>query len=120
VRGIKGLLASWQRVKESVDTLSGAALSIFPQYMYALRNNTGRGRLTPVTLYSFHTIVTRYCSTGTHMFLSSLHLHSTRAGNGHGLIRKYDLNMCRQCFREKASDIGFVKVSKSYEEWNLR
>ncbi|TVY57447.1 40S ribosomal protein S29, partial [Lachnellula cervina] len=27
-----------------------------------------------------------------------------------GLIRKYGLNICRQCFREKASDIGFVKV----------
>jgi len=31
-------------------------------------------------------------------------------GNGHGLIRKYDLMMCRQCFREKATDIGFLKV----------
>lgn len=28
-----------------------------------------------------------------------------------GLIRKYDLNLCRQCFREKAKDIGFNKVS---------
>ncbi|KAF9881278.1 40S ribosomal protein S29 [Colletotrichum karsti] len=27
-----------------------------------------------------------------------------------GLIRKYDLNLCRQCFREKAKDIGFTKV----------
>ncbi|KAL1871310.1 hypothetical protein VTK73DRAFT_2106 [Phialemonium thermophilum] len=26
-----------------------------------------------------------------------------------GLIRKYGLDICRQCFREKASDIGFVK-----------
>lgn len=26
-----------------------------------------------------------------------------------GLIRKYGLNMCRQCFREYAKDIGFVK-----------
>ncbi|KAI2631789.1 ribosomal protein S14 [Xylaria nigripes] len=26
-----------------------------------------------------------------------------------GLIRKYGLNLCRQCFREKASDVGFVK-----------
>ncbi|MBM6388209.1 MAG: hypothetical protein JSY10_30715, partial [Paenibacillus sp.] len=24
-----------------------------------------------------------------------------------GLIRKYNLNICRQCFREYASDIGF-------------
>ncbi|KFH47588.1 40S ribosomal protein-like protein [Hapsidospora chrysogenum ATCC 11550] len=29
-----------------------------------------------------------------------------------GLIRKYDLNLCRQCFREKAKDIGFNKVRK--------
>ncbi|KAH6875430.1 40S ribosomal protein [Alternaria rosae] len=27
-----------------------------------------------------------------------------------GLIRKYGLNICRQCFREKSSDIGFVKI----------
>ena len=28
-----------------------------------------------------------------------------------GLIRKYGLNLCRRCFQEKASDIGFVKVT---------
>ena len=28
----------------------------------------------------------------------------------HGLIRKYALNMCRQCFREYANDIGFKKL----------
>ncbi|KAF6008247.1 40S ribosomal protein S29 [Brettanomyces bruxellensis] len=27
-----------------------------------------------------------------------------------GLIRKYGLNICRQCFREKADDIGFHKL----------
>lgn len=26
-----------------------------------------------------------------------------------GLIRKYGLDMCRQCFREKAKDVGFNK-----------
>ncbi|CAK3806439.1 40S ribosomal S29 [Lecanosticta acicola] len=26
-----------------------------------------------------------------------------------GLIRKYGLNICRQCFREKSLDIGFTK-----------
>ncbi|KAI8060105.1 40S ribosomal protein S29 [Gongronella butleri] len=26
-----------------------------------------------------------------------------------GLIRKYNLNICRQCFREYANDIGFHK-----------
>ncbi|KAL1982709.1 hypothetical protein VTN96DRAFT_960 [Rasamsonia emersonii] len=28
-----------------------------------------------------------------------------------GLIRKYGLMVCRQCFREKANDIGFIKVN---------
>ncbi|KAI9220115.1 40S ribosomal protein S29 [Blastocladiella britannica] len=27
-----------------------------------------------------------------------------------GLIRKYGLNLCRQCFREKSADIGFQKL----------
>ena len=27
-----------------------------------------------------------------------------------GLIRKYGLDLCRQCFREKSAAIGFVKV----------
>ena len=35
-------------------------------------------------------------------------------GNHHGLIRKYGLNMCRQCFRQYAGDIGFVKVSFNF------
>ncbi|KAJ5344537.1 hypothetical protein N7452_002541 [Penicillium brevicompactum] len=30
-----------------------------------------------------------------------------------GLIRKYGMNICRQCFREKSTDIGFNKV-RSY------
>lgn len=29
--------------------------------------------------------------------------------NTHGMIRKYDINMCRRCFREQAPLIGFVK-----------
>ncbi|EKD19853.1 40S ribosomal protein S29 [Drepanopeziza brunnea f. sp. 'multigermtubi' MB_m1] len=32
-----------------------------------------------------------------------------------GLIRKYGLNICRQCFREKAHDIGFVKHKHNHE-----
>ena len=31
-------------------------------------------------------------------------------GNKNGLIRKYDLYICRQCFRERATDIGFKKL----------
>uniref|UniRef100_A0A8D2K5D9 Small ribosomal subunit protein uS14 n=1 Tax=Theropithecus gelada TaxID=9565 RepID=A0A8D2K5D9_THEGE len=30
--------------------------------------------------------------------------------NQHGLIWKYGLNMCRQCFRQYAKDIGFIKL----------
>lgn len=30
---------------------------------------------------------------------------------GQGLIRKYGIDMKRQCFRERANDIGFVKYS---------
>ena len=30
-------------------------------------------------------------------------------GSARGLIRKYQLNMCRRCFREVAESIGFRK-----------
>lgn len=30
-------------------------------------------------------------------------------GRADGLIRKYGLQICRQCFREKAVDLGFAK-----------
>jgi small subunit ribosomal protein S29e len=36
--------------------------------------------------------------------------HSRVCTHPAGLIRKYGLNICRQCFREKSADIGFVKV----------
>lgn len=36
---------------------------------------------------------------------------SRACSNRHGLIRKYGLNICRQCFREYANDIGFKKVN---------
>ena len=38
-------------------------------------------------------------------------LYSSRVcASKHGLIRKYNMNICRQCFREYANDIGFIKV----------
>ena len=37
---------------------------------------------------------------------------SRACANKHGLIRKYGLYLCRQCFREYAADIGFKKVIK--------
>ncbi|CAM9695070.1 unnamed protein product, partial [Ectocarpus sp. 8 AP-2014] len=37
--------------------------------------------------------------------------HCRVCSNQHGLIRKYGLYMCRQCFRVHATGIGFTKVS---------
>ena len=34
-----------------------------------------------------------------------------RCGRKRGLIPKYGMHLCRQCFREKASEIGFKKYS---------
>ena len=35
-----------------------------------------------------------------------------RRCNAHkGLIRKYGLDLCRRCFREKATEIGFQKLN---------
>ncbi|KAF5733198.1 hypothetical protein HS088_TW17G00738 [Tripterygium wilfordii] len=31
-------------------------------------------------------------------------------GNPHGIIRKYGLMCCRQCFRSNAKEIGFIKI----------
>lgn len=46
-------------------------------------------------------------NTNTDMLCST---YSRVCGNGGGIIRKYGLDICRQCFREKADAIGFVKV----------
>jgi ribosomal protein S14 len=35
--------------------------------------------------------------------------HSRVCTHPAGLIRKYGLMICRQCFREKSTDIGFIK-----------
>ncbi|GJU03430.1 40S ribosomal protein S29 [Tanacetum coccineum] len=34
-------------------------------------------------------------------------------GNSHGIIRKYGLMCCRQCFHSNAKEIGFIKLFKS-------
>lgn len=34
-----------------------------------------------------------------------------RCGRKRGIIRKYNLHLCRQCFREIAEDLGFKKYS---------
>lgn len=41
---------------------------------------------------------------------SLLFIRSRTCGNRWGIIRKYHLNMCRQCFKQYAHDIGFEKV----------
>ncbi|ADE04149.1 MULTISPECIES: 30S ribosomal protein S14 [Haloferax] len=32
-----------------------------------------------------------------------------RCGRKQGLVSKYDINLCRQCFREIAREMGFKK-----------
>ena len=32
-----------------------------------------------------------------------------RCGRKRGIVRRYKLHICRQCFRHYAKDIGFVK-----------
>ncbi|GGJ13231.1 30S ribosomal protein S14 [Halobellus salinus] len=32
-----------------------------------------------------------------------------RCGRNQGLVGKYDINLCRQCFREVAREMGFKK-----------
>lgn len=44
-----------------------------------------------------------------HFGLKSLLCPCRVCKNRHGLIRKYHLNVCRQCFRQYANDIGFYK-----------
>nr|ACN26538.1 unknown [Zea mays] len=45
------------------------------------------------------------------LYLAELvHFDSRVCANPHGLIRKYGLMCCRQCFRSNAKDIGFIKV----------
>ncbi|KAK0556363.1 40S ribosomal protein S29 [Tilletia horrida] len=39
----------------------------------------------------------------------SMLIHCRVCGNQGGIIRKYGLDICRQCFREKSDSIGFAK-----------
>jgi hypothetical protein len=43
----------------------------------------------------------------------SVFSHSRVCTHPAGLIRKYGLNICRQCFRENSAAIGFTKVRYS-------
>jgi ribosomal protein S14 len=43
--------------------------------------------------------------------LDAKNLKCTVCGTQKGLIHKYDLNICRRCFREVAASIGFKKLS---------
>ncbi|KAI9350095.1 ribosomal protein L1-like protein [Obelidium mucronatum] len=55
------------------------------------------------------------CTFETMWILTLCFLHTSRVcAHQAGLIRKYGLNLCRQCFREYSADIGFVnKVAPS-------
>ena len=46
---------------------------------------------------------------GNNLYFAFEKLNVTIA-NQKAIIRKHHLDICRQCFRERANDIGFVKV----------
>ncbi|XLT11076.1 hypothetical protein HN51_056869 [Arachis hypogaea] len=48
---------------------------------------------------------TWYSSSSSSLLISLIRV----CGNPHGLIRKYGLMCCRQCFRSNAKEIGFIK-----------
>ena len=51
-------------------------------------------------------------STATELFRPLIGGWSRLCAHQAGLIRKYGLDLCRQCFREKSAAIGFVKVCR--------
>lgn len=61
--------------------------------------HTARVAVNGTLIYSFPTASLR-----------EIHSYSRTCTHKAGLIRKYGINMCRQCFREKAHDVGFQKV----------
>ncbi|XP_071904623.1 uncharacterized protein [Coffea arabica] len=50
--------------------------------------------------------------------ISSNHLHAIFlvCGNSHGIIRKYDLMWCRQCFRSNTKEIELIKHQREYPQ----
>jgi Ribosomal protein S14p/S29e len=67
-------------------------------------------------LYSSHLCTRLGCSPS----CSLVPLYSKVCGNQKGIVRKYELNVCRQCFREYAKDIGFVKVRALVDTHDMR
>lgn len=59
------------------------------------------------------------CSTLNELDASQLATYSRLCAHQAGLIRKYGLDLCRQCFREKSAAIGFVKVRFSSHDLRL-
>lgn len=86
---------------------------VYPPYLCPARF------FSPPTPYHFSSLTpephhppTTSPSTAKSRMLTDAHEHRSRVcTHKAGLIRKYGLNICRQCFREKSQDIGFTKVS---------
>jgi small subunit ribosomal protein S29e len=61
---------------------------------------------------NYFTTVNTWCQHANHPKKYGTGSRACRICNtSHGLIRKYHLNICRRCFRENATDIGFIKVA---------
>lgn len=64
-----------------------------------------------ITTMQLNVIVNKNDSPNQSILMRNSCYFSRACSNRHGLIRKYGLNICRQCFREYANDIGFKKVN---------
>lgn len=64
-----------------------------------------------ITTMQLNVIIDKNDSPNQSILMRNFCYFSRACSNRHGLIRKYGLNICRQCFREYANDIGFKKVN---------
>src|SRR6266498_2404802 len=80
---------------------------------YSRPRNYGKGSRQWYFLFTspfLHHRIPQDSSTSSKRYTDGVTLSSRVCTHKAGLIRKFGLNICRQCFREKSQDIGFIKV----------
>ena len=92
----------WQGESSVVSGLSVISDSFFSDCNAALSR-----RIPPAHL---HLSIFTSVQIQPHRSVTCVRVTSRLCAHQAGLIRKYGLDLCRQCFREKSAAIGFVKV----------
>lgn len=75
-----------------------ALISHFGEFLHSLNNSIQQLYISALPLLDVTLLFT---------------MNSRLCAHQWGLIRKYGLDLCRQCFREKSAAIGFEKVRKT-------